>query len=234
MEQKAKRVGKFNIIDIIAVILIVAVVAFGAWKLLGSSGGTAAEDGGMVKVTYVVKCEGVPAELYETCQAHLPSPLMASGALVGGQIESVEMEPYYVLGPDGQWIEDPEHVTLLFTATTETPAGEVMTTKVGDQEVRIGKTDYILKSEYIEFSGGTIVDVRWNEAGACFSVESIARLRLWAVHLHKGLISTPSRRPGSAGWRAFHRSMPAECCWRKRNTVFRAVSRRRDILLCAA
>ena len=28
MEQKAKRVGKFNIIDIIAVILIVAVVAF--------------------------------------------------------------------------------------------------------------------------------------------------------------------------------------------------------------
>lgn len=64
MEQKAKRVGKFNIIDIIAVILIVAVVAFGAWKLLGSSGGTAAEDGGMVKVTYVVKCEGVPTELY--------------------------------------------------------------------------------------------------------------------------------------------------------------------------
>ena len=85
----------------------------------------------MVKVTYVVKCEGVPTELYETCQAHLPSPLMASGALVGGQIERVEMEPYYVLGPDGQWIEDPEHVTLLFTATTETPAGEVMTTKVG-------------------------------------------------------------------------------------------------------
>ena len=161
MEQKAKRVGKFNIIDIIAVILIVAVVAFGAWKLLGSSGGTAAEDGGMVKVTYVVKCEGVPTELYETCQAHLPSPLMASGALVGGQIERVEMEPYYVLGPDGQWIEDPEHVTLLFTATTETPAGEVMTTKVGDQEVRICKTDYILKSEYIEFSGGTIVDVQW-------------------------------------------------------------------------
>ena len=142
-------------------ILIVAVVAFGAWKLLGSSGGTAAEDGGMVKVTYVVKCEGVPTELYETCQAHLPSPLMASGALVGGQIERVEMEPYYVLGPDGQWIEDPEHVTLLFTATTETPAGEVMTTKVGDQEVRIGKTDYILKSEYIEFSDGTIVDVQW-------------------------------------------------------------------------
>ena len=117
----------------------------------------------MVKVTYVVRAEGVPVELYENCREHLPSPLMASGALVGGQIESVEMKPYYVLGPDGQWVEDPDHVTLYFTATTETPAGEVMTTQVGDQEVRIGKTDYILKSEYIEILGGTIVDVTWEE-----------------------------------------------------------------------
>ena len=161
MEQNAKRIGRFNIIDIIAAILILAVLAFGAWKLLGRGDGAAAGESRMVKVTYVVRCEGVPAELYETCQAHLPSPLMASGALVGGQIESVEMEPFFVLGPDGEWIEDPEHVTLYFTAATETPAAEVMTTQVGDQEVRIGKTDYILKSEYIELSGGTIVDVQW-------------------------------------------------------------------------
>lgn len=162
MERNAKRIGKFNIIDIIAVLLLLAVLAAAAWKLLNRAGVADAGEETAVQVTYVVKCEGVPAELYETCQAHLPSPLMASGALVGGQIESVEKEPYYVLGPDGQWIEDPEHVTLLFTASTQTPAGEVMTTKVGDQEVRIGKTDYILKSEYIEFSDGTIVDVRWD------------------------------------------------------------------------
>ena len=164
MEQKAKRVGKFNIIDIIAVILILAVLAFGAWKLLGSSGGGEDGDSSMEKVTYVVRAEGVPREVYENCQEHLPSPLMASGALVGGQIESVEMEPYYVLSSSGEWVEDPDHVTLYFTATTETPAGEVMTTKVGDQEVRIGKTDYILKSEYIEIQGGTVVDVTWEEA----------------------------------------------------------------------
>lgn len=160
MEQKAR---KFNVIDVIAVILIVAVLAFGAWKLLGNRGGGAAGESSMVKVTYVVRAEGVPAEVYENCLEHLPSPLMASGALVGGQIEAVEMEPYYVLSPDGEWVEDPEHVTLYFTATTETPAGEVMTTKVGDQEVRIGKTDYILKSEYIEIQGGTVVDVTWEE-----------------------------------------------------------------------
>ena len=54
-----------------------------------------------------------------------------------------------------------------------------------------------------------------NEADACFSVERTALLRLWAVHLQKGLISTPSRRPGSACWRAFHRSVPAGCCGEK-------------------
>ena len=110
MEQKAKRVGKFNVVDVIAVVLILAVAAFAGMKLMnrgGEEGGQAA----MTKVTYVVKAEGVPVELYESCQAHLPSPLMASGELVGGQIESVEKEPYYVLGPDGQWVEDPEHVT---------------------------------------------------------------------------------------------------------------------------
>ena len=38
---------------------------------------------------------------------------------------------------------------------------DVYKSQVGDQEVRIGKTDSILKREYIEFSGGTIVDVQW-------------------------------------------------------------------------
>ena len=75
----------------------------------------------------------------------------------------MEKAPYYVLGADGEWVEDPEHVTLYFTVTTQTPTKEVMTTKVGDQEVRIGKKDYILKSEYIEIKDGVIVDVRWGE-----------------------------------------------------------------------
>ncbi len=162
MEEKAKRIGKFNIVDIIAVLLILAVLAFAGIKLAHRGGGETAETT-MTKVTYVVRAEGVPVELYENCLEHLPSPLMASGALVGGQIESVEKKPYYVLGPDGQWVEDPDHVTLYFTATTETPTTEVMTTKVGEQEVRIGKKDYILKSEYIEINGGTIIDVKWEQ-----------------------------------------------------------------------
>ena len=35
MEKKAMKVGKFNVVDIIAVVLILLVAALAAWKLLG-------------------------------------------------------------------------------------------------------------------------------------------------------------------------------------------------------
>ena len=163
MEQKAKKIGKLNVIDLIAIVLIVAVLALAAWKFLGGNGDSINAEQAQTKVTYQVKVEGVAPELYDNCLKHLPSPLMASGALVGSQIESVEKMDYQVMDANGNWVTDPEHVTLLFTVTTTTHTADVMTTKVGDQEVRIGKTDYILKSEYIEFSGGTITDVSWGD-----------------------------------------------------------------------
>ena len=83
MEQKAKRIGKLNIIDLIAIVLIVAVLALAAWKFIGKNGDSINYERPQTKVTYQVKVEGVAPELYENCQAHLPSPLMASGALVG-------------------------------------------------------------------------------------------------------------------------------------------------------
>ncbi|MBR3641830.1 MAG: DUF4330 domain-containing protein [Oscillibacter sp.] len=159
MEQKEKRLGKLNIIDLIAIVLVLLVAVYAAWRFVGRGKNTA--DVPMTKITYKVRAENRPAAVYENAKKHLPSPLMASGALVGGQILSVEKEPYYVLDGNGEWVEDPEHVTLIFTAETTTPTGEVMTSKVGEQEVRIGKTDYILKSEYVEISGGTIIDVVW-------------------------------------------------------------------------
>ena len=37
-----------------------------------------------------------------------------------------------------------------------------MLTKVGEQEVRVGK-EHILKSEYVEFAETYIIDVQWEE-----------------------------------------------------------------------
>lgn len=161
MEQKkAFRIGKFNIVDIIAVVLLLAVAVYAAARLL-NRGGTIEVP--TTEITYVVRVQNVATEMYETAKKNLPSPLMASGARLNGRIESVEMTPFLVLGPDGQWREDPDHVNLYFTCTATVPKEEVMTTKVGEQEVRIGKTDYIMKSEAVEFQGGTVIDVRREE-----------------------------------------------------------------------
>lgn len=159
VKQSASSV-KFNLVDIIVVILVIAIAAFAGWKLLLDKND---DNQNKIKVTYVARCENVPKELYENCKAHLPSRMMASGESVDGQIESVEQQPYYVLGPDGQWVEDPEHVTLYFTATANVDDEAVLTTKVGTQEVRVGKSDHILKSEYVEFKEAVIVDVQWEK-----------------------------------------------------------------------
>lgn len=157
MEQKKR----FNVIDIIAVVLILAVLVFVGYKLASRGGVGEPAQQETVKVTYQVKKEGVPAELYESSKQHIPSRMMASGALVGGEIVAVEEAPYYVLGPDGQWVRDEAHTTLIFTAETEVAKEAVMTTKVGEQEIRVGKT-HILKSEYIEFEETIIIDVQWD------------------------------------------------------------------------
>lgn len=161
MEQKKSfQMGKFNVVDIIAILLIIALGIFGAARLLRRGGEIVVPT---QEITYVVRVQNVATELYESSKANLPSPLMASGARLNGQIESVEMTPWLVLGPDGEWYEDPDHVNLYFTCTATVPKEAVMTTKVGEQEVRIGKTDYIMKSETVEFQNGTVIDVIWGE-----------------------------------------------------------------------
>lgn len=159
-EKKAFRIGKFNIIDIIAVALILAVALYAAVRILNRGGSVEVPT---MDITYVVRVQNVASDLYDNCAENLPSPLMASGARLSGQIESVRKTPFLVLGPDGEWYEDPDHINLYFTCTATVPKEDVMTTKVGEQEVRIGKTDYIMKSETVEFQNGTVIDVQWGE-----------------------------------------------------------------------
>ena len=77
MEQKAKRFGKFNIIDILAVILILAVVAFVGMKLMDKDETPAQVE--KVQITYVVKAECVPVEVYENCRKHSFRQLLLIG-----------------------------------------------------------------------------------------------------------------------------------------------------------
>ena len=66
MEQKAKRIGKLNIIDLIAIVLIVAVLALAAWKFIGKNGDSINYERPQTKVTYQVKVEGWPRSCMRT------------------------------------------------------------------------------------------------------------------------------------------------------------------------
>ncbi len=170
MEKKAP---KFNIIDVLAVVFIVLLAVVVLWKFAGpalskptsgSSSGSGSEPvdkGDDVHITYVVRAENRPAELYENVKEHVPSQLMASGVLYDGWVVDVQKEPWLVLAADGTWVEDPDHVTLLFTVEADVPGGEVMNTLVATQEIRIGRPGYNLKTEYMEFRDTVVVDIHW-------------------------------------------------------------------------
>lgn len=152
MQQK-----KFNVVDIIIVAILVVAAVFTVWRMMGTTE-TAAET---VYIRYTVRCEST-REVYDNCQRYLPSQLMASGERLSGAIQSVRMEPVTVMKDDGEWVEDINRVILYFNVVAEVEKEDVMTTAVGAQEVRVGKSGHILKSEYIELGSCQIIDVEWD------------------------------------------------------------------------
>ena len=158
MKEKAGKLGRFNVVDLAAVVLIAAVAVFAVWRLVSDRSDAEQTP---VDMTYTCMVEGVPAQFYDSVLPYMGSTIFASGARLDGQIVSVEKGPYYELGPDGEWYEDPAHVDLYFTVTNHTTAGDVLFSKVGEQEVRIGRRDYTLKTEFIEFHNVWILDCQW-------------------------------------------------------------------------
>ena len=138
---------KFNVIDVIAVILIVAVAAFLGAKILGGN------DSGVeiVDIRYSVLCEDQNIEIYENVQKYIPSALMASGTLYDAQVISVEATPSQ---------ENPNHEDLVFVVEGTVEKAPVLVPKVGAQEIRIGK-EIILKTEYLEFDPAVVIDVEY-------------------------------------------------------------------------
>ena len=64
---------KFNIVDIIAVVLIVLVLGFVGSKYLNRGSGSA--EANTVTVRYTVLCEGVDASQEQTSEGHARAPL---------------------------------------------------------------------------------------------------------------------------------------------------------------
>ena len=145
---------KFNVIDVIVVVLILAVAALLVMKFAG--GETYQAQYGKIQYTAVV--EDQPVEVYEGVQEHVPAALMASGARYDDQrIVSVSARSVLVRD-NGEWVEDPHHVDIFFTIEGTVEITPVMTTTVATQEIRVGR-EIILKTEYMEFDPAIVTAV---------------------------------------------------------------------------
>ena len=161
MDEKGRLFGKINIVDLLVILVIIVAAVV---KFLG--GNNNAINPKTYKVTYTVLVENVEPEVYENIQEHIPSTLMASGELLNGQVTgvtAVEHEQRARLSDTGNALVLPiGDGKLDLTFTIECNVVNVITTEIGTQEVRIGKT-HIVKTDKFELANGTILSCVWEE-----------------------------------------------------------------------
>ena len=162
IDKKGRIFGKLNIIDLIAILLIVAVLALIGYKLLGSDEDLA---GSGQSVVYTVEVKGVEPEVYDFIQDNLPSQLTASNEMLDAYVTSAEgtliEEDIYSLeagsgtSGDGEKIIRAEAGTYDVVFTIEGTVKDNLSSKLGTQEIRVGKS-HIVKTTLFELEGGVI------------------------------------------------------------------------------
>lgn len=158
---KKERSWKFNFIDWIVVIAVLAVAAFFCFKFLAPDDVIADPNTGIIR--YEVEVPGLEKDTYERIAALIPTQMAASGKLINGTILSCsavpcEVEYVQVSSPvnvnETQWVKtdpDTEYVTAVFVCEAEyNPENNL--NMVGTQEIRIGRHHYV-KSVDIELIG---------------------------------------------------------------------------------
>jgi len=169
MENNKKKF-KFNIIDVVVIVLILAVAAFFVIKFIDFGDNSFVSVGSSDRVRYVVEVEVMKKDVYEAMAAELPTQMIANGAYCDGYIISAEAEACDVtdiefkdtINPMSNYHAQPsdEYVTVRFTCEAGLLEGTLLN-NVGSQEVRIGRSHYV-KGKNIECVG-TIVSLEYIE-----------------------------------------------------------------------
>lgn len=158
IDEKGRLFGKINIVDLLAVLVLLLVGAVLAVRFLGGDGGVAAESS---TLTYAVRVSEVDQATYESvCQfvdskTGLKDQLLTANGLEDGYIVDVTATEH--IPAPGDTVGG-DTLDLIFTVETQVSG---LHNEVGTQEVRIGKS-HILKSVHIEFEETTILTCRWD------------------------------------------------------------------------
>ena len=146
IDKKGKLFGKLNIIDLLAILLIVAVLALIGYKLTSNSGGLA---GAGQKVVYTVEVKNVDAAVYESLQKEaLPSQLTAANEMLDAYVTDIQGTPADPNAYHMQWDGSSGDLTLSQSQdgaynvvfTIEGTVKDNLTSELGTQEIRVGKT----------------------------------------------------------------------------------------------
>lgn len=168
IDEKGKLFGKINLIDLLALVLIVAALVLLAVRFLLPSGSDPIN--GATKLTYTAQVQSVDQATYEEVMRQMENAggrdqLMANGELLDAYVTKVEAVPHvgYNTNAAGEVVRDVEDFEggrLDLTFTVEANVADVVTNKVGTQEVRVAKS-HILKTAHFEFSYSLIMTCDW-------------------------------------------------------------------------
>lgn len=173
VDEKGKLFGKLNLIDLLVIVLIIAAVAVVGLKFLG--GGGSGAGAGATKLTYTVRMTAQDERIVEQVAEYVDKAsgkrdqLMAGGSLVDGYVVDFWTETcVYNRLADGT-VElfnaggAEAHGLVDICFVIEANVGNTVTSEVGTQEVRIGKT-HIVKTTHMEFDCGVIESCTWESA----------------------------------------------------------------------
>jgi hypothetical protein len=149
---KKKLIWKFNIVDIVIILLIIAIIAFVGTKIIGNQRNSGNKN--MSTITYTVEVSGMDKAMYDKVAACLPCQMANSGKYVDGNITEVRSEPCdlvyeevsspvnyamkgYVKVPEGK-----EYVNAYFTCVASIDLNDMLN-MVGTQEIRLGRSYYV-------------------------------------------------------------------------------------------
>ena len=157
---KKERSWKFNIVDVVVILAILAAGIFFAWKFLQAR---PQNNANMGVIRYEVEVPGMTRDLYNEVVSFLPCQMAASGEWVDGHILSADWEPCQVEyievsspvnNNETQWVKadpDTEYVTGVFQCEARVDLAGLFN-MVGTQEIRVGRNHY-LKGVDIELIG---------------------------------------------------------------------------------
>lgn len=156
IDNKGRFFGKINIVDLLAICLLILATCFVSYKLINQDGAGGSSE--LRNLTYTVMVSGVTPELCDHIETYIPNDqLLASDQLLDGYIIDMTKAPHVDYYYDNNGVpqaheEEGEFARYDVTFTISVNIPNTVTNMVGVQEVRVGKSHFI-KTPNIELSG---------------------------------------------------------------------------------